>query len=240
MFICLLLDLENAQTTERIPENTGAEDKSPKSTTPEPKETTTTATESDKETITTTESKEETTTESKKETTTESKKETTTESKEETTTTTATTTTTDSKKETTTESKEDLDSARNKPKPRVIKLKIDKRLTISDLKKRLEPDIGISTDYFKIIRVYSNLQEFEYTRLGDTLSSFVDDVKVSLLSVYVLQYNCWFLLSVCMFVCLFVYSCVCLFTCMFVCLFTRLFIDCSSFGSCPQTRRVQS
>ena len=77
----------------------------------------------------------------------------------------------------------DLDSARNKPKPRVIKINIDKRLTISDLKNRLEPEVGISTDYFKIIRVYSNLQEFEYTRLGDTLSSFVDDVKVSSLLV---------------------------------------------------------
>ncbi|KAI6658030.1 Ubiquitin carboxyl-terminal hydrolase 47-like [Oopsacas minuta] len=72
----------------------------------------------------------------------------------------------------------DLESARNKPKPRIIKINIDKRLTISDLKNRLEPEVGISTDFFKIIRVYTNLQEFEYTRLGDTLSSFVDDVKI--------------------------------------------------------------
>eukprot|EP00800_Vazella_pourtalesii_P017424 TRINITY_DN52_c0_g1_i6.p1 TRINITY_DN52_c0_g1~~TRINITY_DN52_c0_g1_i6.p1 ORF type:complete len:1401 (+),score=392.26 TRINITY_DN52_c0_g1_i6:46-4248(+) len=100
---------------------------------------------------------------------------TTTESDKETT----TTTTTEVNKETTTTTPDaDLDLARNKPKPRIIKLKIDKRLTISDLKKRLEPEVGVSTDYFKIIRVYSNLQEFEYTRLGDTLSSFVDDVKI--------------------------------------------------------------
>ena len=84
---------------------------------------------------------------------------------------------TDSDKDSTSTDTE-LDSARNKPKPRVIRIKIDKRLTISDLKKRLEPEVGVSTDFFKIIRLYSNLQEFEYTRLGDTLSSFVDEVKV--------------------------------------------------------------
>ena len=149
VFICLFVDLENAQTTETIPEITEKVIESPLSISSGIEKETTTTTGSNKETTTTT-------TEPDKETT-----------------------TSEAEKGTTTTTDEDLDSARSKPKPRVIKLKIDKRLTISDLKNRLEADVGVSTDYFKIIRVYSNLQEFEYTRLGDTLSSFVDDVKVS-------------------------------------------------------------
>ena len=158
VFICLFVDLENAQTTETIPEITEKVIESPLSIASGIEKETTTTTESNKETTTTT------TTEPDKETT-----------------------SSEAEKGTTTTTDEDLDSARSKPKPRVIKLKIDKRLTISNLKNRLEADVGVSTDYFKIIRVYSNLQEFEYTRLGDTLSSFVDDVKVS--SFYTLSVN---------------------------------------------------
>lgn len=63
--------------------------------------------------------------------------------------------------------------------PRVITLKIDKRLSITDLKNMIEPHLGVTPDNFKIYRMYSNMQEFEFTRPSDTLNSLCDDIKVS-------------------------------------------------------------
>ncbi|WP_411023265.1 hypothetical protein, partial [Salmonella sp. s51228] len=51
-------------------------------------------------------------------------------------------------------------SENNKRDPRVITLKIDKRLSITDLKNMIEPHLGVAPDNFKIYRMYSNMQEF--------------------------------------------------------------------------------
>lgn len=58
---------------------------------------------------------------------------------------------------------------------------VDKRITLAAFKQKLEAFIGVPSSQFKVFRVYANNQEFESVRLNETLSSFSDDNKVSLL-----------------------------------------------------------
>ncbi|KAK3608441.1 hypothetical protein CHS0354_035441 [Potamilus streckersoni] len=56
---------------------------------------------------------------------------------------------------------------------------VDKRILLSAFKKELEPHIGLTSENFKVYRVYANSQEFESTRLSDTLS-FLEDGKINI------------------------------------------------------------
>ncbi|KFM79478.1 Ubiquitin carboxyl-terminal hydrolase 47, partial [Stegodyphus mimosarum] len=62
---------------------------------------------------------------------------------------------------------------------RMLRVYVDKRITLAEVKKELEPHIGVGADCFKIYRVYSNNQEFEYTRLTDNLMSYGDDSRLT-------------------------------------------------------------
>ncbi|XP_033104772.1 ubiquitin carboxyl-terminal hydrolase 47-like [Anneissia japonica] len=62
---------------------------------------------------------------------------------------------------------------------RVIDVQVDKRITLKAFKLCLEQFVGVSSQEFKIYRVYANNQEFEIVRLTDTLQSHSDEGKVS-------------------------------------------------------------
>ncbi|XP_071942590.1 ubiquitin carboxyl-terminal hydrolase 47-like [Antedon mediterranea] len=62
---------------------------------------------------------------------------------------------------------------------RVIDVQVDKRITLKAFKNCLEPLVGVSSQNFKIYRVYANNQEFEIVRLTDTLQSHSDEGKIS-------------------------------------------------------------
>lgn len=62
---------------------------------------------------------------------------------------------------------------------RTLQVSVDKRITLGAFKQRLEPFIGVTSNLFKVYRVYSNNQESESTRLSDTLS-FFEDVKFNI------------------------------------------------------------
>ncbi|GIX86195.1 ubiquitin carboxyl-terminal hydrolase 47 [Caerostris extrusa] len=63
---------------------------------------------------------------------------------------------------------------------RMLRVYVDKRITLGELKKELESHIGIKADNFKIFRVYSNNQEFECTKLSDNLMSYGDDSRLTI------------------------------------------------------------
>ncbi|KAG8197922.1 hypothetical protein JTE90_020300 [Oedothorax gibbosus] len=63
---------------------------------------------------------------------------------------------------------------------KMLRVYVDKRTTLAELKKELEPHIGIKADNFKIFRVYSNCQEFECTRLSDNLMSYGEDSRLTI------------------------------------------------------------
>ncbi|XP_064489986.1 ubiquitin carboxyl-terminal hydrolase 47-like isoform X2 [Ornithodoros turicata] len=60
---------------------------------------------------------------------------------------------------------------------RQLRVFVDKRITFGGLKKELEPYVGVSADYFKVFRIYSNNQEFECTKLTDNMISYTNDEK---------------------------------------------------------------
>lgn len=62
---------------------------------------------------------------------------------------------------------------------RTLTVNVDKRITLGALKKELEPYIGLSSENFKVFRVYSNNQEFESTQLLENLS-FLEDGKLNI------------------------------------------------------------
>jgi ubiquitin carboxyl-terminal hydrolase 47 len=64
------------------------------------------------------------------------------------------------------------------PKPKTITMKIDRRSTLADLKQRLEVYVGQPSNQFRMFRVYANSQEFEVSRLDDTLTTYSDDTKL--------------------------------------------------------------
>ena len=57
-------------------------------------------------------------------------------------------------------------------------MRVDRRTTLSELKEKLQPFVGVPTVNFKIYRVYSNLQEYEMERLNDSLMSTPPESKV--------------------------------------------------------------
>ncbi|GBM25505.1 Ubiquitin carboxyl-terminal hydrolase 47 [Araneus ventricosus] len=63
---------------------------------------------------------------------------------------------------------------------KMLRVYVDKRITLGAFKKELEPHIGVKSDLFKVYRVYSNNQEFECTRIHDSLSNFSDDTRITI------------------------------------------------------------
>ncbi|XP_057313910.1 ubiquitin carboxyl-terminal hydrolase 47-like isoform X1 [Hydractinia symbiolongicarpus] len=61
---------------------------------------------------------------------------------------------------------------------KVLQLNIDKRITLKELKDKIENEIDIKADLFRVYRLYSNNQEFECTRLDEQLTSYLDDTKI--------------------------------------------------------------
>lgn len=61
----------------------------------------------------------------------------------------------------------------------VLQVQVDKRMSMRQLKVHLEQYMSTTSDNFKVFRVYSNNQEFECTRLTDTLSTYDNETRVS-------------------------------------------------------------
>ncbi|XP_076350596.1 ubiquitin carboxyl-terminal hydrolase 47-like isoform X3 [Tachypleus tridentatus] len=62
---------------------------------------------------------------------------------------------------------------------KMLRVYIDKRISLGILKKKLESWVGVHSDYFKLYRVYSNNQEYECTRLTENLMSYSEDSKLT-------------------------------------------------------------
>jgi ubiquitin carboxyl-terminal hydrolase 47 len=63
---------------------------------------------------------------------------------------------------------------------RMLKVLVDKRVFIGQLKKYLEPYVGVPVEYFKICRLTSGQLEFDCTRLTESLGSYRDDEKLTI------------------------------------------------------------
>ncbi|XP_064628944.1 ubiquitin carboxyl-terminal hydrolase 47-like [Lineus longissimus] len=59
--------------------------------------------------------------------------------------------------------------------PRQLTVFVDKRISLTGLKKELEQYVQTTSENFKVFRVYPNSQEFESTRLSDNLMSFGEE-----------------------------------------------------------------
>ena len=59
-----------------------------------------------------------------------------------------------------------------------IEIRVDRRTTLAELKKKLEEYVGVVSIYFKMYRLYNNQQEYEMERLTDTLMSTPSESKV--------------------------------------------------------------
>ncbi|KAL4232665.1 Ubiquitin carboxyl-terminal hydrolase 47 [Mactra antiquata] len=62
---------------------------------------------------------------------------------------------------------------------RSLNVYVDKRITLGSFKSELETYVGVPANNFKVYRVYSNNQEFESIRLGETLS-FLEDGRINI------------------------------------------------------------
>ncbi|WAR06828.1 UBP47-like protein [Mya arenaria] len=62
---------------------------------------------------------------------------------------------------------------------RTLSVMVDKRITLGAFKEELEQYVNVPANNFKVYRVYSNNQEFESIRLGETLS-FLEDGKINI------------------------------------------------------------
>lgn len=62
---------------------------------------------------------------------------------------------------------------------KMLRVYLDKRISLAAVKKELEQYIGVGTDCFKIYKIYSNNQEFECTRLNENLMSFTEDTRLT-------------------------------------------------------------
>ncbi|GAB6023955.1 Ubiquitin carboxyl-terminal hydrolase 47 [Chamberlinius hualienensis] len=61
---------------------------------------------------------------------------------------------------------------------KMLRVHVDKRITLGALKTELEQYVGVVSDCFKVFRIYSNNQEFECTRLNETLVPYSDDAQM--------------------------------------------------------------
>jgi len=59
-----------------------------------------------------------------------------------------------------------------------LTLSVDKRITVDTLKHKIKSHVNIDEHMFRIFRMYSNNQEYECTRLDETLSNYPDEVRI--------------------------------------------------------------
>ncbi|CAL4084063.1 unnamed protein product [Meganyctiphanes norvegica] len=62
---------------------------------------------------------------------------------------------------------------------KMLRVSVDKRITIGLLKTNMQKWVGVSTEHFKIFKIYSSSQEFECTRMTETLASYGDNTRLS-------------------------------------------------------------
>jgi ubiquitin carboxyl-terminal hydrolase 47 len=60
----------------------------------------------------------------------------------------------------------------------VLKVLVDKRMFVGNLKRDLEPYVGVPGEYFKIYRLNTAQREFESAPLTENLGSYCDDEKL--------------------------------------------------------------
>lgn len=63
---------------------------------------------------------------------------------------------------------------------RRLRVLLDKRTTFGALKKELEPYVGVSSNFFKVYRIYASNHAFECAKLTDSLMSYADDTKLEI------------------------------------------------------------
>ena len=63
---------------------------------------------------------------------------------------------------------------------RQVTMKVDKRLSIADTKQKIATLMRVEPESFKVMRVHSSGQEYEVTRLSETLSHYTDPTRLRL------------------------------------------------------------
>nr|XP_053631124.1 ubiquitin carboxyl-terminal hydrolase 47-like [Cherax quadricarinatus] len=61
----------------------------------------------------------------------------------------------------------------------MLRVYVDKRITIGQLKTEMQRWVGVSHEHFKLFKIYSNSQEFECTKMTETLASYGDNTRLS-------------------------------------------------------------
>lgn len=62
---------------------------------------------------------------------------------------------------------------------RMLRVWVDKRITIGQLKQEMQRWVGVSHDHFKLFKIYTNSQEFECTRMTESLTTYGDNTRLS-------------------------------------------------------------
>ncbi|XP_066962860.1 ubiquitin carboxyl-terminal hydrolase 47 isoform X1 [Macrobrachium rosenbergii] len=62
---------------------------------------------------------------------------------------------------------------------KMLRVYVDKRITMGQLKKEMQKWVGVSSEHFKLFKIYSNSQEFECTRMTETLASYGDNTRLN-------------------------------------------------------------
>ncbi|XP_068203218.1 ubiquitin carboxyl-terminal hydrolase 47-like isoform X2 [Palaemon carinicauda] len=62
---------------------------------------------------------------------------------------------------------------------KMLRVHVDKRITMGQLKKEMQKWVGVSSEHFKLFKIYSNSQEFECTRMTETLASYGDNTRLN-------------------------------------------------------------
>ncbi|XP_076039758.1 ubiquitin carboxyl-terminal hydrolase 47-like isoform X2 [Oratosquilla oratoria] len=62
---------------------------------------------------------------------------------------------------------------------KMLRVYVDKRITFGQLKMEMQPWVGVSQEHFKFFKSYSISQEFECTRMSETLASYGDNARLT-------------------------------------------------------------
>lgn len=62
---------------------------------------------------------------------------------------------------------------------KMLRVNVDKRITLGGLKRELEPWVGVNVNYFKLYKIYSNNQEFECSTT-DNLMAYTDETRLAI------------------------------------------------------------
>lgn len=62
---------------------------------------------------------------------------------------------------------------------KMLRVHVDKRITIGQLKTEMQRWVGVSREHFKLFKIYPNSQEFECTRMTETLATYGDNTRLN-------------------------------------------------------------